>query len=53
MTIAAIIGLAGLKSTDPKLLQWFERYRLTKPSKTVSVNQGSKSINQSTTNLIG
>lgn len=46
MTRAEIIGLAGLKGTDPKLLQWFERYGLTKPSKTVSVNQGSKSINQ-------
>lgn len=44
MTITETINLVGLKSTDPKMIQWFEKHELKKPPKTINANQGSKSF---------
>ncbi len=44
MTITEITSLIGSKSTDPKILQWFEKNELKNPPKTINANQGSKSI---------
>ena len=44
MTITDIINLIGSKSTDQNILQWFEKYELKKPPKTINANQGSKSF---------
>lgn len=39
-----LIELIGLASNDPKLLMFFEKYQLGKLPKTITPNQGSKSI---------
>ena len=39
-----LIGLLGLSSTDPKIIQFFEHYDLGKLPKTITANQGTKSI---------
>ena len=44
MTLNEIIPLIGLKSTDVNLKAWFEQYQLSKPPKTVNVNQDVKDV---------
>lgn len=39
-----LIELIGLSSTDPKLVSFFEKYQLGKLPKTITPNQGTKSI---------
>jgi len=42
MILQDLIGLIGLKSTDPRIARLFEQYNLGKPPKTITANQGSK-----------
>jgi len=42
MILQDLIGLIGVKSTDPQIAQLFEQYNLGKPPKTITSNQGSK-----------
>ncbi|RBL88110.1 hypothetical protein [Chitinophaga flava] len=44
MTVHEIIGLMGLKSTVPQIIQLFETCELGKPPKSVNANQGNKSF---------
>jgi len=39
-----LIALIGLPSNDPKLIAFFEKYQLGKIPKTITTNQGTKSV---------
>lgn len=42
MIIQDLVNLIGIKSTDPKIVQWFEQHNLGTPPKTITTNQRDK-----------
>lgn len=44
MNVSEWVGLVGTKSTDERLVEWFAQHDLARPPKSVTANQGRKSI---------
>jgi hypothetical protein len=44
MKLPDLVSLIGTKSTDPRIVQWFEQYNLGTPPKTITPNQRSKDV---------
>lgn len=44
MILQDLVSLIGTKSTDPRIVQWFEQYNLGTPPKTITPNQRSKDV---------
>jgi hypothetical protein len=52
MTLKSITELVGLKSTDAKIIEFFETQSLASPPKTITSNQSSKDFKDKKTNIV-